>query len=791
MLGELLRDHRRRLGLTQEELAERAGVSVRTISHLETGRINRPRPATMRQLAEALALADEPLQQFAQAATDRPGTTPTLAPMSPAPEPRPGWNAPAQLPAPLANFVGRTAQLHALETLLGGDSELDAQQRQFDREQSVGAPGTVVISAIAGTAGVGKTALAVYWAARAAHRFPDGQLYVNLRGFHPTESVMTSGEAIRGFLEALGVPAEQIAVEAEAQIGLYRSLFAGKRILVLLDNARDAEQVRPLLPGSPGCLALVTSRNQLTGLVACDGAQPLPLDLLTEDEARHLLIRRLGAARVAAERDAVAEIVTRCARLPLALAIVAARAAMNPRFPLSGFARELGEAGAGLTPFAGGDPSTDMRGVFSWSYNMVGGEAARMFRLLGLHPGPDIGTEAVASLCGLPPGPTRSALSELELANLLGQHLPGRYTLHDLLRVYAGELTRTLDAEADRGAALRRLLDHYLHSAVATTAALSRHREPILTAEPAPGVTPERPDAYEPALAWFAAELPNLIEAVRTAAARTGFEAHAWQLACAMVSFFDLTGHWQEWVETHLAALDAAQRVGDTAGEARTLRNLARVHSRQGRDVEAVAALRRSHRLCRDLGDRVGQAQALRFLSNVLGRLGKHTLALSHAQQALELLRAVGHLVGQGRVLNQIGWQLSHLGDHRRAVEYCRQALRVLQECDDPDGEGATWDSLGFAHRHLGEHDEAITCFQEALRLRRDRDDSFEVAETLAHLGDALLDAGHHDQGRRALHQALEILEQLDHGDAGRIRARIRRCDTPTSNNGHESRTLG
>ncbi|MDX3638521.1 ATP-binding protein [Streptomyces sp. MB09-02B] len=786
MLGELLREHRRLLGLTQEELAERAGVSVRTISHLETGRISWPRPATVRQLADALALVGEPLRRFRQAATDTTCTDPVPKAAPKPPGARAGWAAPAQLPSPLAGFVGRTEQLRALDTLLGpvrkaeGQRHADGQHALHqDPRDRLDGPRTVVISAIAGTAGVGKTALAVYWAARVAHHFPDGQLYVNLRGFHPAESVMSSGQATRGFLEAFGVPAEQLAGEAEAQTGLYRSLCAGKRILVLLDNARDAEQVRPLLPGSPGCLALVTSRNRLTGLVACDGAQPLPLDLLTEDEARHLLARRLGAARVAAEPGAAAEIVSRCARLPLALSIVTARAEMNPAFPLSGFARELGEAGAGLAPFTGGDPSTDIRGVFSWSYRLVGEEAARMFRLLGLHPGPDIAREAATSLYGLPPGAARAALAELEHAHLIGQHLHGRYTLHDLLRVYAGELTDTLDAETDRDASLRCLLDHYLHSAVAATEALSPHREPIRATGPAPGTAPERPDTYGSALAWFATELSNLTEAVRTAAARTGFETHAWQLACAMVSFFDVAGRWPEWTETHLLALDAARRAGDTPGEARTLRNLARVHSRQGRYVEAVGALRRSLLLCLDLGDTFGQAQALRFLSTVLGRLGRHSLALDQAQKALDLLKAAGHPVGQGRVLNQIGWQLSHLGDHHRAVQYCRQALRILQEFDDPDGAGATWDSLGFAHRHLGEHDEAIACLQEALRLRRERADSYEVAETLAHLGDALLDAGKHERGRRVLREALEILEQLGHSDAVHVRARLRAAGGP------------
>jgi hypothetical protein len=294
---------------------------------------------------------------------------------------------PAQLPADVRGFVGRVDQLAALDAIA----------------DTVGAePTAVVISAIAGTAGAGKTALAVHWAHRVADRFPDGQLYVNLRGFDPGRT-LDPADAIRAFLDALGVPPQRIPTGRDAMAALYRSRLADKRMLVLLDNARDADQVRPLLPGAPGCLVLVTSRNRLTSLIATAAAHPVPLDLFTTAEARDLLTHRLGHLRATTEPDAVDLLITRCARLPLALAIVAARGATNSHTPLTTLATELADARTRLDTLADAEPATDLRAVFSWSYTTLSRPAARLFRLLGLHPGPDLATPAAASLAGLAP----------------------------------------------------------------------------------------------------------------------------------------------------------------------------------------------------------------------------------------------------------------------------------------------------------------------------------------------------------------------------------------------------
>jgi transcriptional regulator with XRE-family HTH domain len=379
MFGAHVRAHRQRLGMTQEELAAGTGVSVSSIRNLEAGRTGRPRAATVRLLADAFELAGADRDRFCRSALDdtaqRPaGETPDDADSGPAR----GRPVPAQLPADVAGFVGRTDHLSRLTKLL------DSGDR----------PATVVISAIAGTAGVGKTALAVHWAHQALDRFPDGQLYINLRGFDPAGTAATPAEVVRSFLDALDVPGQRVPAGLDAQTALYRSLLADRRMLVLLDNARDAEQVRPLLPGTPGCLVLVTSRNQLAGLIAGAGALPLPLDLLHPDEARDLLARRLGADRVAAEPAAVDGIIERCARLPLALAIVAARAAIQPGLPLAALADELRHLHDRLDTLATGDPGTDVRSVFSWSYQQLSRPAARLFRLLGVHPGPDLSASA-------------------------------------------------------------------------------------------------------------------------------------------------------------------------------------------------------------------------------------------------------------------------------------------------------------------------------------------------------------------------------------------------------------
>ena len=337
---------------------------------------------------------------------------------------------PRQLPAGVAHFAGRTAEL----------AELQAWQHE-----AASADEAVKVLVIGGTAGAGKTALAVHWAHQSAGEFPDGQLYVNLRGFDPSGTPVAPGDALRWFLGAFGVTEEQIPDSVDAQSALYRSVLAGKRVLVILDNARDAAQVRPLLPGSRSCLALVTSRARLPGLAATEGARLVPLDVLTADEAHELLASRLGE-RARAEADAAQQLTEACSRLPLALSIVAARVAARPYLPLADLARELADAQGRLEALDAGDPVASVRAVFSWSCEQLSGPAARMFRLLGLHAGPDVTIAAAASLAGVDRGQAAAAVAELADAHLIAEHAPGRYAFHDLLRAYAAYLAGTTDS---------------------------------------------------------------------------------------------------------------------------------------------------------------------------------------------------------------------------------------------------------------------------------------------------------------------------------------------------------
>ncbi|WP_089155429.1 AfsR/SARP family transcriptional regulator [Micromonospora sp. NBS 11-29] len=670
---------------------------------------------------------------------------------------------PAQLPADVRGFAGRRDHL----------TRLDAIAATVDRDAGSAA---VVISAIAGTAGVGKTALAVHWAHQAARRFPDGQLYVNLRGFDPSGAVVEPADAVRGFLDALAVPPERIPADRDAQAALYRTQLADKRMLVVLDNARDTAQVRPLLPGAPGCLVLVTSRDRLTSLVATTGAHVIPLDLLTADEARDVLTRRLGAHRIADEPEAADALAALCARLPLALAIVAARAATNPQLSLTDLVANLTEAGTRLDVLADPDPAADLRAVFSWSYAALTPDAARLFRQLGLHLGADITAEAAASLAGLAPPLVRPLLAELTGASLVVEHIRGRYTLHDLLRAYAAELVHAQDHPEQRRAATHRILDHYLHTAHTACRLLSPAREWATPAPPRPGVTPEVHTDPGRALAWFTTEHAVLLAAIRHAAT-AGFDAHLWQLAGALAIYLDRQGHWHDLAATQEAALAAAQRLADRPAQAHAHYFVGTAHRNLGHFGEARTQFRRSLDVHEQSGDHAGQATTHIALGLVFAQQGHHRRALDHARRALDLYSAIGHRRGQANALNEVGWQHAQLGNQRQALSYCHQALALQQELGNRAGEAAAWDSIGYAHHHLGHHVRAITCYQRSLDLSRDVGARYSESEVLVHLGDTHLAAGDPEAARIAWRQALTILDDLQHPDVGEVHARLAKLD--------------
>jgi len=740
-----LAQRRKALGLTQEALAGLLGVERSTVVRWERGETE-PAPWIQPRLAKALRVSADRLQELL---VSDGGSRPALS--------HGAAEVPRQLPATVADFTGRNAEIETLTRMLD--------------DAGAGTPGAVVISAIGGTAGVGKTALALYWAHRVATRFSDGQLYVNLRGFDPSGAPATSAEAVRGFLEAFGVPPERIPPGLDAQAASYRSLLADKKMLIVLDNARDEQQVRPLLPASPASLVLVTSRNQLTGLAAADGARLLTLDVLTKDEAVQLLTVRIGHDKAAAEPSAVAAIADLCARLPLALAIAAARAATQPGFPMTALAAELRDAAGRLDALDAGDPAASVRAVFSWSYSQLSEESARMFRLLGLHPGPDITIAAAASLAVTDVAGARQLLGELCRAHLISEHVPGRYALHDLLRAYAAE-TRDRDTVNDRTSATARLLDHYLHTAAEGSRLLSPTREPITVAPPSPGAVPEPLADYQQALTWFEAEHDVLL-ATTAQAAGSRFDRHVWQLAWALMPFLSTRGHYQELIGVQRMALAAATRVRDVAGQAIASRLLATAYVRAGEYEKADAQVRHSMELCRQLGNQRDEANALVLLAHIARADARYADAIGHCELALGLFRAIGYTAGEAVNLNNIGWYYALLGDYQQARVFCQRSLTLSVEIGHRINQGHAWDSLGYAEQHLGNFSEAAACYERALSIFLEFGDRFEEARTLSNLGDACHSAGDVPRAQEVWEQALAILRDLDHPDADEVRAKL------------------
>ncbi|MBO2448346.1 tetratricopeptide repeat protein [Actinomadura barringtoniae] len=660
---------------------------------------------------------------------------------------------PAMLPPAVAGFAGRRELLAVLDDLLASRAELGP---------------AVLITAVGGTAGVGKTALAVHWAHRVADDFPDGQLYVNLRGFDPGGAALGPSEALRGFLNALGVAAERTPDDLTGQIGLYRSLMAGRRMLIVLDNARDVDQVRPLLPGGVGSMVVVTSRNRLTPLVVTEGARSVSLDLLSGEEARELLERRLG--RPLADDGSVEEIIARCARLPLALAVVAARAATDPNLPLSRLAAELRDRAGALDTLQGGDAATDVRAVFSWSYRSLSLEAARLFRLLGLHPSADFGAAVAISLAGDPPSVTRAALGELTRAHLVAERSPGRYEFHDLLRAYAAEQAAAGD---EQGSAVHRMLDHYVHTAHQAGVLMDPHRyvgdSPD---EPESGVAPEELGEAEAALDWFGKEYRTLLAAIDQAA-ESGFALHAWQLARAMTNYQYRRGHWHELIASHRVALTSAEQAGDLLGQAHAWRGIANALWSLGRLDESRVGMEAALELFGQVDDHDGMGVMQENLAWAAWHVGDPTDALVHARQSLALHRGTGRLAGQARALGTIGWVLVQLGDPVEAIRQCEQALEPQLRLGDTFGLANTWEILGLAHAGARDHGEAARCHRRALELFRATGHLAGQAGALDNIGDALQATGDVAAAQAAWSEAIAIFEEFADSEAARVRAKL------------------
>ncbi len=739
-----LRRCRQSAGLSQEELAAQSGLSARAVGNLERGRTRWPHPDSVRRLAAALGLTGPALLALLETAERRLAGA-AAAGGGPVPAAESGQSGtgqvvPQQLPTAVAHFVGRERELTALTALLN----------QVRRPV-----GAVVISAIGGMAGIGKTALAVHWAHQVAGEFLDGQLYANLRGYDADQPV-SAADALASFLRSLGMAREQIPAETEERAAAYRSLLAGRRMLIVLDNAREADQVRPLLPGGASCVVVVTSRDALAGLVARDGAARVDLGPLPLDQAVDLL-RELIGKRAVADPDAAARLATRCCQLPLALRVAAERAVSRPAVPLADLAGELASQQQRLDLLdAGGDAHSAVREVFSWSFRYLDDAASRVFRLVSLHPGPDFDEFAAAAMTGMTPEQTGQLLDRLARAHLIQHAGPGRYSMHDLLRGYARERAAGDDAEGERQAGLTRLFDHYLHAAAGAMDTLHPAEHDRRPAIPQPA--PPSPPVSNPMAArtWLDAELANLV-AVAVHTSQHGWPHHATRLSATLFRYLDVSGHFAEAITIHTSARSAARDTGDRAGEARALSGLGTVDARQCRHSRAANHFRQALALYVTTSDRAGEARVLNNLGIIDERQGRYTSASGHLQQALALCRTTSDRAGEARVLNNLGIIDERQGRYTSASGHLQQALALYRATGDRAGEARALSNLGIVDGRQGRYSQATDHLQLSLALCRTTGDRVGEAGALTNLGDVELRRGRHQQATSHLKQALAL----------------------------------
>ena len=757
--GGLLASHRQAAGLSQAELAERSGMSVRAISNLERGRTQWPHPDSVQRLAGALGLTAPDRAGFEAAAGRRlaRGSTEAAAGTGEAGGAGAGGAGeapviPRSLPGAVRQFTGRKNELSLLTGLLD--------------QAAAGEPPAATIAVIAGLGGVGKTALAVRWAHQAAPRFPGGQLYADLHGYDPSAAPAPAGDVLTGFLRALGVAGSDVPDTVDERAAAYRSLLASRRVLVVLDNARDTDQVRPLLPGDPGCMTVVTSRDALSGLVAGDGAERLVLDPLPLPEAVDLLGGLIGG-RVADDPDAAARLAHQCGRLPLALRVAAELAATRGGARLADLTGELADMRRRLEVLqTGGDQRTTVRAVFTWSYQDLSPAAASMFRLLGLQPGPDIAAAAAARLAGLPAAEAQAAAGQLTRAHLLQEQVPGRFSSHDLIRVYAAEQSAAHDSEPQRTAALRRLLGYYLDTAVRAVELLypgGPGQPPGAGTESGPGPGPDPAVSDRPAaLAWLDAERANLAAAA-TYAARNGLPRYATGLSTVLFWPLDYGAHLPEAHAIHSAAALAAAQAEDRRAQAHALINLGGVALRQSRTSEAADHYRQALALCRDCGDRFGELRARASLASVEQRESRYQQAAGHYRQVLELCRELGVRTHEIRVLTSLG-QIDLLrGEHRLAAVSFQQAVGLCQEAGDHNSRADALLGLAEVDLDQGRYPEARARLDEARAVYAGTGNQSSDVHALYYLGLLELREGDYRQAASLLQRARDAFR--DSGD--------------------------
>lgn len=738
--GELLRAARQRSLLTLEGLAEASGVSVRAISDMERGK-SLPRRTTLSGLLDALSLEEEQRRRLEQTAT------------------RGVRQFPQQLPPDLEAFRGR-------------EEALKAVHRYTDQIAKGG--GHVVVSALGGMAGVGKTALAVHWAHQAAGRFADGQLYVNLRGFEESGDPVDPGDALGGFLRALGVPSSSIPADTEARAALFRERTASRRLIVLLDNARATDQVRPLLPASPGCLTIITSRNHLSGLAVSEGALLIDLDVWSHDEALAALAARIGEARCRAESEAAGELVRLCGHLPLAVAILSAHLSTQPRLRLHIAVRELSESRSALDALATDDQRVDVRTVFSWSYNALAPDTARFFRHICLQPASTLSAQAAASLAWVEMTEARRHLRALTSASLVTRDAEGRYILHDLVRAYGAELAEQL--KDDRVAAEIRLLDYLRHNAYAANRFVAR-MPTDLPDEPVPGVISIGIDNHDEGMHWYQQEEAGAAAAL-VALDDPRLLRHRSNVSLEWAPYDVLAGRWTEAITAARIGLDAALILDDSFAIVSSCRDLARARIETGRLDEAAAIVDLMVERLEKLQPR-HRIRAERNAAWMRDKQGRHTDALQHARTAVAIARELDSRVQLANALSAECWNLTMVGEFQEALSVCREALSLLQEVGNRIDELTVWDTVGYAQHGLGDFDAAITSYGKALRIGEETRHDYYQAMVLDHQASTYLALGDIGQAHASWTRAAELLDRLHIARAVEVQAKADALPSP------------
>jgi tetratricopeptide (TPR) repeat protein/transcriptional regulator with XRE-family HTH domain len=734
-----LRGARHQAGLTQEELARKAGLSVRAISDLERGLTARPRQGSLRLLATALSSLDL-------------ASTVAAAPA--------GLPVPAQLPAGISDFTGRVDQVDSLRQLLRG--------------RPGAGPGAVRVVLVMGTGGVGKTALAVHAAHLLAGQFPDGQLYANLRG---ATSACDPAEVLARFLRDLGADPASIPASMEERAALYRTCLAGRRTMVILDDAGDAAQVTPLLPGSASCAVLVTSRHAMPEIA---GAPAIVLGVLPPGEAHELFTRVCGPQRAAAEPDATAEVLAACAGLPLAIRIAGARLAARTGWTVRHLAGRLADERRRLDELRAGNLA--VRASFEVSFaalpRTAAGEAdpATAFRLLGLWTGPSISLSAAAALLGHGHDPVAQALDVLIDAHLLETPRPDRYLFHDLLRVYAAERARTEATPGVRRQAITRILTWYLHTSqnAGRTIAPIHWRVPL--APPPPQVEPLRFSSRVQALAWCESEREGMVAAAHLAAG-TGQHELAWKLPAAAMSFYYRCGHWADWVTTHQAGLASARAAGDRAGEAWMLNNLGMATGVQHLE-EAVSLCEQAVTLYRELEDTQGEARAANNVAGTYFKTGRFEQALEAARHSLAVQRRAGSGYGVAIAFGVMGASCRELGMLDAAIEHLRQAVGIFRQIREGDTGADALSDLGKTYLALKRPEEAISCLRESLEIGEALGCRHSQVMTLRRLSHAYQQADRPEQAAGMLDAARLLAEEVgDSAEAAEIAGDLARLE--------------